>query len=233
MTDITQIVSILNLLGLGGLGLFLYYVIKGLTERVANLTDLANEQKATLEAVRARAIEMDRLSKDYKQALTDFQDMGKKLDERRNELVKELELANLRKDQELARLANLELEEIELKKRSLQRLPEIERRLDETVSELGRQLKIVSPSLLVQFKSRPRHDLWRNWLSHEWSDIRLEDSTSQRFLYLLLSSTLHEGGRPRSSKKPSGPTEPSSQNHDTKGEDSPGEKPPDEPEDAS
>jgi hypothetical protein len=75
MVDVTAIVSVLNLLGLGGLGLFLYYVIRGLKERVANLTDLAEEQKRTLEAVRTRALEIDRLSQDYKQALTDFQDM--------------------------------------------------------------------------------------------------------------------------------------------------------------
>jgi len=35
---------------------------------------------------------MDKLSKNYKQALVDFEDMGKRLNERRNELVKELEL---------------------------------------------------------------------------------------------------------------------------------------------
>jgi chromosome segregation ATPase len=121
-------------------------VVKGLKERVANLTELAREQRDTLEAVRTRAVKMDKLSKDYKQALLDFQEMGKRLDERRNELVAELELANKRKDQELVRLAHLELGEIELKKKSLERLPDLERKLDDTVKELRRQIRIVFPS---------------------------------------------------------------------------------------
>lgn len=193
MGEITSIVSVLNLLGLGGLGLFLYYIIKSLKERVANLTELAKEQKDTLEAVRTRALEIERLSKDYKQALTDFQEMGKRLDERRNELVKELELANQRKDLELARLAHLELEEIELKKQSLERLPDLERKLDETVSELGRQIKIVSPSLLVQLKDRPKIDVWCNWFAHNWSDL-IDAKTSYKLLYLFLSSARHDIG---------------------------------------
>jgi hypothetical protein len=93
MGNITAIVSDLNLLGYEGLGLFIYYVIRGLKERIGNLTELAKEQKVTLDVVRARALEMDKLSKDYKEALMDFQDIGKKSDERRNKLVKELELA--------------------------------------------------------------------------------------------------------------------------------------------
>jgi hypothetical protein len=160
MGDITAIVSVMNFLGLGGLGLFIYYVIKGLKERIGNLTELAKEQKVTLDAVRERALEMDKLSKEYKQALTDFQDMGKKLDERRNELVKELELAIKRKDHDLARLTKLQLEQIEVKKKSLERLPDLERTLEETVSELSRQLRIVSPSLLSLF-SPPRRNRWR------------------------------------------------------------------------
>jgi hypothetical protein len=123
-----------------------------------------------LEAVRTRAIEVDKLSKDYKQALLDFQEMGKKLDDRRNELVAELEFANKRKDQELARLAHLELEEIELKKKSLERLPDLERKLDDTVTEFSRQIRIVSPSLAHWLPTRSKDDVWRNWLAHSSSD---------------------------------------------------------------
>jgi hypothetical protein len=191
MTDLTTIISALNLLGLGGLSLFIYYVIKGLRERVANLTELAREQKDTLEAVRTRAVEMDKLSKDYKQALTDFQKMGKRLDERRNELVKELELANQRKDVELARLAHLELEEIELKKQSLNRLPDIERKLDDTVAELSRQLKIVSPNLLVKLSAR-RSSLKLNWPAHNLNDLDVLSGYLPNALYWLLISSSHD-----------------------------------------
>jgi hypothetical protein len=147
MLTLADLTSILNLVGLGGLAVFIWYTIKGLRERITNLTELAKEQQETLAAVRSRAEESDRLSKAYKEALLDFQEFGKKLDERRNELVKELEVANQRKDLELARLARLELEEIELKRKSLERLPDLERRLEGIVGDLERQLRILTPSI--------------------------------------------------------------------------------------
>ncbi|HTY22241.1 MAG TPA: hypothetical protein VMC85_03870 [Desulfomonilaceae bacterium] len=159
MSDIAAMASVLDLLGLGGLGLFIYFVVKGMRERIGNLTQLANEQKVTLDAVRERALEMDKLSKDYKQALTDFQDMGKKLDERRNELVKELELAIKRKDDDLERLTKLRLEEIEVQKKSLERIPGLEQLLEQTVSELTRQFRILSPSRW-SLLSPPRRSRW-------------------------------------------------------------------------
>jgi DNA repair ATPase RecN len=96
MKDLNSIISLLNLVGLGGVGAFLYYLYKGLTERINSLTELANEQNKTLEAVRGRAEEFDKLSQSYKKALTDFQEMGDKLETRRQELIKELEDANTR-----------------------------------------------------------------------------------------------------------------------------------------
>lgn len=140
-----EILDVLNLVGLGGVSVFLYYLFKGLRERITTLTQLAEEQKKTLEAVRTRAEEMDRLSSAYKQAVSDFQEMGEKLDLRRKELIQELEAANERKDGELAKLANIQLQEIELKKKSLERLPELEKNLENAVRDLGRQLRIVAP----------------------------------------------------------------------------------------
>ena len=138
--DVAAIASSLSLLGLIVAG----YFVKGLRERIDNLTTLAKEQKETLEAIRSRATELDQLRKDYKQGLEDFQDLGKKIDERRAVLVTELEQANKTKDQELARLKTLQLEELELKKQSLERIPEIEARLATTVDELNRQLAVLS-----------------------------------------------------------------------------------------
>lgn len=66
MEDLQAIISILNFLGLGGLGAFLYFLVKGLKERIISLTALANEQKMTLETVRDRAEEAGRLSQSYK-----------------------------------------------------------------------------------------------------------------------------------------------------------------------
>jgi DNA repair exonuclease SbcCD ATPase subunit len=138
--DIAAILSGVNVIGLAVFG----FLVKSLRDRIENLTLLAKEQKETLDAVRTRATELDQLRKDYRQGLEDFQDLGKKLEDRRSQLVTELEQANKAKDDELARMKTLQLEELELKKRSLERIPEIEQRLSETVAELGRQMSLLS-----------------------------------------------------------------------------------------
>lgn len=151
-TGLAELIGGLNLLGLGGLGVFTYYVIRGLRERIQALTSLAQEQLQTLDVVRTRAVELDQLRKDYRQALDDFQDLGHKLEERRKAVISDLELANKQKDEELARLKSLELEEIELKRKSLEKVGELEITLATTVTELQRQIKIVTPNTL----DRPR-----------------------------------------------------------------------------
>ena len=46
--------------------------MKGLKERIDNLTALAKDKKEASEAVRTRATELDELPKDYRQGLEDF-----------------------------------------------------------------------------------------------------------------------------------------------------------------
>lgn len=145
MKDLNTIISLLNLAGLGGVGFFLYYLHKGLTERISNLSQLAVEQQKTIAAVGERALEIDKLSKHYKQALEDFQDMGAKLENRRKELVEELEDANRRKDEQLAKLKELELQDIELKEKSLNKIPELEAQLQRTIDQLISQVEIITP----------------------------------------------------------------------------------------
>ena len=113
MNDLNTVISLLNFAGLGGVGFFIYYLFKGLKERITNLSKLAEEQKQTLDAVRERAIEIDKLSQYYKQALEDFQDMGSKLENRRQELVSELEVAIKRKDEQLTELKKIEIRDNE------------------------------------------------------------------------------------------------------------------------
>lgn len=143
MTDIGLILSGLNFLGLGGVAYFLYYLVKGLNQRIATLKDLAVEQAKTLEVVRERATEMGELSKSYKKAFFDHAKMSGKLDERRNELVTELEAANKRKDEELAAYTKVKIEELDLQQQSLKRMPDIQHRLEVVVAELQSQMRIL------------------------------------------------------------------------------------------
>lgn len=138
------VISVLNLLGLGGLAVFIYLVWKGLRERITNLTVLAEEQKQTLEAVRARATELDQMRKDYKQGLDDYQELGTRLNERHKLLVIELEAAIQRKDEQLACAKQLELKDLELQQQSLALLPELQERLATTAKSLEAQINILS-----------------------------------------------------------------------------------------
>jgi len=145
--DMEIAISILNTLGLGGVAVYIYFVFSGLKDKINTLQGTIDAQKETLEAVRERAEEFNRLSKGYKQALDDFEQMGKKIDERRQELVKELEQANQRKDEKLIEFRKLELQELELKQKSLEALPELEKRLAQVVTELDSKIEILTPSL--------------------------------------------------------------------------------------
>ncbi len=71
--------------------------------------------------------------------------MGVKLEGRRNLVIRELEVANEQKHAEIIKLKQVELADIENKKRSLELLPELMNRVTELSSDLERQLKIISP----------------------------------------------------------------------------------------
>lgn len=187
--------SILNALGLVGLAIFLHFLFSGLQKRIENLKTLAEEQKQTLGAVRERAEEFDKLSKGYKQALSDFQEMGEKLEVRRTQLVKELEDANLRKDAEIVKLKELELEEIEIKKKSFDRLPDLEAKLQSLVLELERQVKIIEPSSLLYSRLVNRHWWLRESPSQKtvsWQIANKWPSLSNDFLAQIVLQTMRK-----------------------------------------
>ena len=114
MGNLNTVISLLNFVGLGGVGIFIYYVYKGLKERIRSLSELAEEQKQTLEAVRERAIEIDKLSQYYKKAMEDFQNMGSMIENRRQELINEMEVSIKRKDKQLAELKKIEIQNNEV-----------------------------------------------------------------------------------------------------------------------
>ena len=145
MSDLSAIISGLNLLGLGGVGVFIYYLFKGLTQKIKTLTEISEEQEKTLAVVRDRALELEKWREEYKRMVSDFQDIGSKLDQRRNNLVQELEDANRRKDAEVAELKTAQLKEIELRQKSFQRAQELEKELSSAKTELDRQIQILQP----------------------------------------------------------------------------------------
>jgi DNA repair exonuclease SbcCD ATPase subunit len=215
----SPVLDLLNLVGLGGVALFLYYLYRGLRERIKALAELAEEQHKTLEAVRTRAEEMDRLSGAYKQAVSDFQEIGEKLDLRRKELIQELEAANERKDSELAKLADLQLQEVELKKKSLERLPELEKNLENAVKALGRQVRILVPSSETQLSLWSRSEtLLRSCDYYYPASLREQTPASlalNNYLYRVLAAHLGpEPNEPEGSAPTKGPNQNSKETED-------------------
>lgn len=85
-------------------------------------------------------------------------------------LVKELESINRKQDEELVKLKQLKLEEIEIKQKSLERIPELEKKLESAIIELGKQLQILSPSIRIVPKIR-LEGLYGSSLEPPWDSI--------------------------------------------------------------
>ncbi len=140
----STVFEILNALGLGGLAVFIFFVFRSLGEKVSALQATVEEQNRTLKAARERAEELDRLRKHYKEAMADFQDLGAKIEQRRKLLISELETESERKDEELAKLKRIELEQIELAKASLEAMPRLRAQLDELLGDMRTQWQVLT-----------------------------------------------------------------------------------------
>lgn len=179
MSNMSAAIQVLNFLGLGGVGIFIYYLFKGLSQRIKTLTEITKEQDKTLQIVRERALEMERWREDYKKIIDDFQDLGSKLDARRNELINELEDANKKKDTELAELKSAQLKEIELRQKSYEKVKELEQDLKKTKDELEHQYKILDPKLINYSKSFNKYILSCEpvTISYSWEPVVCEDKS--------------------------------------------------------
>lgn len=136
--------AILNSLGLVGLGAFLWFIWRGLRDRIHTLQELAGEQTRTLTVVRERADEFDRLSQRYKKALSDFDEMGAKTEARRLQLVRELEEANKRKDAEIIALKEGELKKVEKEQESLEKISEITAQIEKLREEVRKHAAAIT-----------------------------------------------------------------------------------------
>ena len=96
--DILTIIPALNLAGLGAIGYYLFYIWKGLQQKVKNLSELSNEQKLTAQAIRDRADE-------YKKKIEESKQLQQIHTEEKNEILNllkyEKEKYQLLKDSEL------------------------------------------------------------------------------------------------------------------------------------
>lgn len=146
MEKLQEVISYLNTLGIGGVGTFMYYLFKGVSEKVNILSDTINEQDKILKILREHTRELEKWRNDYKGMLNDFKEMGEKIDERKRVLINELQEAVNQKDKELAMIKSEQLKEINLKKESYERISFLEKQLTDTQNEMNSHLKILLPS---------------------------------------------------------------------------------------
>ena len=125
-----------TLIEMGGLGLFMWYLIKGLESQIGALKATIDAQKVTLEtqektlgAMEKRVVEAEKIGQLYKTLLNELPaDIGKYKETLRalkDDLIAELEQASKAKDQKLKDLANSKLAQIELQEQVLEELPRL------------------------------------------------------------------------------------------------------------
>ncbi len=128
---------VFNSAGLGGLGIALFFAWKALNNQIKTL-------QATLDAAKQRADEFEKLSEGYKKAVDDFNDMGEKLQSRREAVVREYEKAMAEKDEKLAEYKQKELEQIQMKEESYKNLNDLTEKVEDLAHKIDQNLKILS-----------------------------------------------------------------------------------------
>lgn len=149
MGDIFQ-----RILELGGLGIFIWYLIKGLKQQIIALQATLEIQKGTLEAQKStldamerRVMEAEKMGELYRRLLDQLPDDLEKyktvLGKLKDEIIKELEDANKRKDDKLASLTKSRLDEITKQEQILNELPQLRETLISTYDDIKRKLVVL------------------------------------------------------------------------------------------
>ena len=115
-----------RLLETGGLGIFIWFLIRSLKEQISGLQRTLEIQNKTLQAMEKRAEEAEKIGALYRKLLEDLpQDLDRYRDTLRrlkDEIIRELEEANRRKDETLSARTQSELDEIVRAEEELEKL---------------------------------------------------------------------------------------------------------------
>lgn len=177
---LTTIEILSRLFEFGGLGTFIWFLIRGLQQRIIDLNEsmeiqrkTLEAQKSTLEAMERRVQEAEKVGELYRKLLEELpQDLDKYKDTLRrikDDVIRELEDANLRKDEKLVALTRSRLDEISKQEQLLQELPSLRQELLDNYTDLKAKLSvldILQPGTpLGEFLKQAEHRV-EQWQDH-------------------------------------------------------------------
>lgn len=145
---------LVKLIELGGLGVFIWYLIKGLESQIGSLKATIEAQKVTLEtqertlgAMERRVLEAEKIGQLYKTLLdelpSDITKYREILRALKDELIQELEQASKAKDQKLKDLTKSKLAQIEIQEQVLEDLPRLRDDIFTNFKSLERKVSIL------------------------------------------------------------------------------------------
>jgi hypothetical protein len=136
--QIVQLIS--SLAQAGGLGVFFWFLIKGLRREVSALKHVLETQQKTLEVMERRVLETERLAGIYKALLRELPDDIEKFKQvfsrLRDEQIAELQKANAMKDERLKDYSKAKIRELEIVEKVVSELPGLTAELVQTTKAI-------------------------------------------------------------------------------------------------
>jgi len=159
-----QIVTVITgVLQTGGIGTFLYFLIRGLRNRIASLKETVDVQKLTIEAMERRLIETEKVGGVWKQFASDipeaveaYKEVVTKL---KDEMIAEQKKAIEQKDEQLQEVAQVKLKQLELFEKTITSLPALAEQLQGSIEGLEERLSQAGMLSPVVVESRPSCDI--------------------------------------------------------------------------
>ena len=140
-----------------GLAVFLGFLLRGIKRQIFSLKATIAAQKQTLEVMDKRISETEKIGDIYRGLIKDLPEDLEKYKKiirlTKDEVIKSLEEANAKKDIELKKAAELNLQQIESQEKIVQELPELRCSLIEVTKNLSTRLDALSSGSMAQLAS--------------------------------------------------------------------------------
>ena len=160
-----QIVTVITgVLEAGGIGTFVWFLIRGLRNRIASLKGTIDVQKLTIEAMERRLIETEQIGGIWKQFAEDIPEAvehyKKVVTKLKDDMIAEQEKAIEQRDEQLREVTEVKLKQLELFDKAISDLPATAEKFQEALASLERRLEhagILLPSEPVPYAGLLKH----------------------------------------------------------------------------
>jgi hypothetical protein len=155
-----------------GLAIFLIFIFRSLKREIASLRRIIDDQTKTLDVMERRVLETEKVGTIYQHLIRELpEDLEKYktlIANLKNEMIQELELANQRKDQELARVTQQQLNEIENQEHAVLELQDLRHELVTVVRSMEERLSGIAnrPIALLNPGAEDYDDIFDRWTDY-------------------------------------------------------------------